>query len=118
LQIGMQPPPGWGAGQDRAGEDRAGWATLPDIGPPTRKPVSVRVDGTQVLLCSVRGTLYAYRDACAACGSGLAESTVDGTVLACPACGAHFDVRLAGRGLDDPAQHLDPLPLLSDSHGV
>jgi hypothetical protein len=27
-------------------------------------------------------------------------------------------VRRAGRGLDDPALHLDPLPLLSDSQGV
>ena len=34
------------------------------------------VAGTRVLLCSVRGTLYAYRDACAACGISLAEGTL------------------------------------------
>jgi len=39
-------------------------------------------------------------------------------VLACPACGSKFNVRLAGRGLDGTTQHLDPLPLLSDSQGV
>ena len=39
--------------------------------------------------------------------------------LACPACGICYDVRSAGRSLgDDPAVHLDPLPLLSDSQGV
>jgi Fe-S cluster biogenesis protein NfuA len=114
LQIGTRPP-GWGG---TAADDRAGWSPLPDLGPPTRRPVSLPVDGTQVLLCSVRGTLYAYRDACAGCGASLSESTVDGSVLACAGCGARFDVRLAGRGVDDPALHLDPLPLLSDSRGV
>ena len=38
--------------------------------------------------------------------------------LTCPACGARFNVRLAGQGLDDQTLHLDPLPLLADSHGV
>ena len=32
-------------------------------------------------------------------------------MLTCRACGAHFDVRRAGVGLEDPASHLDPLPL-------
>lgn len=115
LQVGMGPPPGWGAASE---EDRSGWATLPDIGPPTSRPRTVTVDGAQILLCSVRGTLYAYRDACAGCGSALAESTMDGPVLGCPGCGARFDVRLAGKSLDDPSLHLDPLPLLADSGGV
>ena len=33
-------------------------------------------------------------------------------VLRCPACGAHFDVRRAGRGLDGTDAHLEPVPLL------
>ena len=71
-----------------------------------------------MLLCSVRGTLYAYRDACAACGSSLAEGALDREQLVCPNCGTRYDVRLAGRGLDDAALHLEPLPLLADSAGV
>jgi nitrite reductase/ring-hydroxylating ferredoxin subunit len=71
-----------------------------------------------VLVCSVRGTLYAYRDACAGCGSGLADGTLNGNVLTCPSCPARFNIRLAGRGLDDTTHHLDPLPLLTDSAGV
>ena len=70
-----------------------------------------------VLVCSVRGTLYAYRDACASCGSSLGEGTLDREVLTCP-CGARYDVCRAGAGLDDLAAHLDPLPLLTDSQGV
>jgi len=111
LQVGMGPPSGWGG-------DRTGWTALPEIGPPSEGPVSVVVDGTRVLVCSVRGTLYAYRDSCGACGSTLDSSTVDDDVLVCASCAARFDVRLAGRGLDDPALRLHPLPLLSDSQGV
>ncbi len=44
------------------------WVTLPNIGPPSSRPVSAVADGVAVLVCSVRGTLYAYRDACAGCG--------------------------------------------------
>ncbi len=71
-----------------------------------------------MLVCSVRGTLYAYRDACAACGSSIAGGSLDREVLSCPACGTSFNVRLAGRGTDDETLHLDPLPLLADSQGV
>jgi hypothetical protein len=38
-------------------------------------------------------------------------------VLTC-ACGATYDVSRAGRGLRDPALHLEPLPLVTDSQGV
>jgi nitrite reductase/ring-hydroxylating ferredoxin subunit len=71
-----------------------------------------------VLVCSVRGTLYAYRDVCAACGHSLGDGTLDRGTLSCAACQTRYDVCLAGRGLDDPALHLDPLPLLADSAGV
>jgi nitrite reductase/ring-hydroxylating ferredoxin subunit len=74
------------------------------------------VEGTPVLVCSVRGTHYAYRDACAACGSTLAAAVLAGTELTCE-CGARFDIRLAGRALDSDL-HLEPLPLLSDNAGI
>jgi Fe-S cluster biogenesis protein NfuA/nitrite reductase/ring-hydroxylating ferredoxin subunit len=108
LQVGMGPPPGWYAPE---------WAAVPDSGPPDGRPRVVSVDGQQVLMCSIRGTLYAYRDSCV-CGSSLASSTVEGEVLTCPSCAARFDLPNAGRCLDGSDQHLDPLPLLSDSQGV
>jgi nitrite reductase/ring-hydroxylating ferredoxin subunit len=79
--------------------------------------VSASAGGAAVLVCSVRGTLYAYLDACAACGSSMATGQLDREELTCPACGAVYNVRLAGKGAD-PALHLDPLPLLADSRGV
>ncbi len=113
LQIGRRP----GAEAGRADGD-VGWVTLPGIGPPSSRPVTAAAGDLIVLVCSVRGTLYAYRDGCAACGSSLAEGALDREQLTCPGCGTRYDVRLAGRCLDDPALHLDPLPLLADSRGV
>lgn len=115
LQVGMGPPPGWVAG---SGAERTGWTTLPETGPPTGRATRLEVDGTPVLVCSVRGTLYAYRDACGACGASLAGATVDDGVLGCPACGDRFDVQLAGRGVDENTHRLAPVPLLSDSRGT
>ncbi len=71
-----------------------------------------------MLVCSVRGTLYAYRDSCAGCGSSMADGRLDREVLTCPGCGAQYNVRLAGKGVDESGLHLDPLPLLADSQGV
>jgi len=131
LQIGRRPADEAGVGGDPAalagngadgggadGGNESGWVTLPDIGPPSSRPVAASAAGMSVLVCSVRGTLYAYRDACAACGSSLAGGTLERELLTCPACAARYDVRLAGKALDDPAAHLDPLPLLADSRGV
>jgi Fe-S cluster biogenesis protein NfuA len=114
LQIGRRPDDAAAA----AGGNDVGWVTLPSVGPPSSRPVTAPAGDITVLLCSVRGTLYAYRDACAACGSSLAEGTLDREQLICPDCGARYNVRLAGRGLDDAALHLEPLPLLADSAGV
>lgn len=111
LQIGRRPP-------DEGAGASAGWITLPSVGPPSSRPVTAAAGDVTVLLCSVRGTLYAYRDSCAACGGSLADGTLERERLTCPGCGTHYDVRLAGRGVDDPALHLDPLPLLADSQGV
>ena len=79
---------------------------------------SATVEGTDLLLCRLLSGVYAYRDSCAGCGSSLAAAglqrspaTPGSAVLTCPSCGAHFDVRRAGAGLDDE-RHLDPVPLL------
>jgi Fe-S cluster biogenesis protein NfuA/nitrite reductase/ring-hydroxylating ferredoxin subunit len=115
LQIGPRPDgvPDGGTDAGNGGE----WVVLPDIGPPSSRPVTAAAAGLTVLICSVRGTLYAYRDACASCGSSLGGGTLAREVLTCT-CGSRYDVCRAGAGLDGPAAHLDPLPLLADSQGV
>jgi Fe-S cluster biogenesis protein NfuA/nitrite reductase/ring-hydroxylating ferredoxin subunit len=126
LQIGRRPGAAPGpAGPPAAGDQPAppapaapGWVALPGLGPPDGRPVIALAAGIPIVVCSVRGTLYAYYDACAACGGSFADGTVTGERLGCPGCGAGYDLRAAGKGLDDPARRLDPLPLLTDSHGV
>jgi Fe-S cluster biogenesis protein NfuA len=123
LQIGRRPEelafdaiPGQREPGPAAGG--VGWVTLPNIGPPSSRPISASADGIAVLVCSVRGTLYAYRDACAGCGASMAAGQLDREILTCPGCGASYNVRLAGKSQDDAELHLDPLPLLADSQGV
>jgi nitrite reductase/ring-hydroxylating ferredoxin subunit len=76
------------------------------------------VDGERVLFVRLARRTYAYRPVCAGCGAALDGAPVEGTALRCPACGRRFDARRAGRCLDDPHVHLDPLPLLVDGDGM
>jgi Fe-S cluster biogenesis protein NfuA/nitrite reductase/ring-hydroxylating ferredoxin subunit len=120
LQIGTRPAdavPLLDPGADSA-TTGASWVTLAGIGPPSARPVRADADGTAVLVCAVRGTLYAYLDRCARCAASLADGRLDRERLTCPSCDAAFDVRLAGRSIDDAGLHLDPLPLLADAAGV
>jgi Fe-S cluster biogenesis protein NfuA/nitrite reductase/ring-hydroxylating ferredoxin subunit len=113
LQIGR--PPQAATTHDDGG---ATWTDLPPLGPPTNRPTALELDGLRIVVCAVRGTLYAYRDACAVCDASLADSLQDQGLLTCPQCATAYDLRLAGRALSDDAHHLDPLPLISDSHGT
>ena len=84
------------------------------------------VAGTPIVGCRVGTDLYAFRDQCPRCDSGLAGAALSrrlggaagDAVMRCPTCGAHYDVRRAGAGLDDDGLHLDPLPLLSNAGGA
>jgi nitrite reductase/ring-hydroxylating ferredoxin subunit len=118
LQIGRRPDDLSGGSTRGVPPTVTAWVTLPEIGPPSSRPVSAIADGVPVLLCAVRGTLYAYRDACASCGASMASGHLDREILTCPECAAQYNVRLAGKGVTDVGAHLDPLPLLSDSQGV
>jgi nitrite reductase/ring-hydroxylating ferredoxin subunit len=112
--------PGAGGGGNGAGEetDPAAWTAadaLPELsdGELAASPVA----GEPVLFAKVGGTLFAYRLACPECGESLAEGRLEGEELACPKCAARYDVRRAGRGVEDAEQHLEPVPLLVDDGG-
>jgi Fe-S cluster biogenesis protein NfuA/nitrite reductase/ring-hydroxylating ferredoxin subunit len=64
------------------------------------------------------GTPYAYRPSCPACAASLEGAPLEGAELACPACGHRYDARRAGRCLDEPQLHLEPVPLLADEAGL
>ena len=73
------------------------------------------VDGVSMLICSAGGTLYAYRNACAACGSSMEEGVLQNGVITCPSCERSYDVRVAGRSSDQSDLHLHPFPLLPEA---
>jgi Fe-S cluster biogenesis protein NfuA/nitrite reductase/ring-hydroxylating ferredoxin subunit len=78
------------------------------------KITAAKVSGVHTVVCNIDGDLYAYRDKCPSCGSGLTRGELTGQTLQCPRCGHGYDVRIAGRGTTTPSDHLDPFPLLSD----
>ena len=119
LQIGKRPTDKHPPDEHLQTGNGGSWVPLPNIGPPSSRPVSASADGVAVVVCAVRGTLYAYRDACAQCGASLADGTLEREILGCARCGARYNARLAGQALEDSAgRHLEPLPLLADSQGV
>jgi Fe-S cluster biogenesis protein NfuA/nitrite reductase/ring-hydroxylating ferredoxin subunit len=106
---------------DAGGAPGGNWTTvagLADLAP--GEVGGFAVDGMAVVGIRVGSELYAYREACPSCDAPLAVGSVarrlggaaGDAVLRCPGCGAHFDVRRAGRGLDGTGVHLEPVPLL------
>jgi Fe-S cluster biogenesis protein NfuA/nitrite reductase/ring-hydroxylating ferredoxin subunit len=72
-----------------------------------------------LLVANVAGTLLAYQDRCAACGSALAaEGLLLGGTLTCPSCASSFDLPRAGRCRDDVTLQLTPVPLLRGAEGI
>jgi nitrite reductase/ring-hydroxylating ferredoxin subunit len=78
---------------------------------------AVRLDGVELLLANVGGSLLAYRNACAACGDPLDEARLEDGILSCPRCAAEFDLPRAGRAVGGEPLQLAPVPLL-ESGGV
>jgi Fe-S cluster biogenesis protein NfuA/nitrite reductase/ring-hydroxylating ferredoxin subunit len=102
-----------------SGPPEGAWATagaLPDLS--GGGTAVKRVAGEPVLFARVDGTPYAYRPVCPGCDAELEGATLDGAELACPACTRRYDVRRAGRCLDDPERYLAPVPLLVDDAGL
>lgn len=103
------------------------WQSVPELGDLRPGAVTeVLVEETRTLVCRVGDDLYAFCSRCARCGADLRGASLarrlggdrHDALLVCPGCQAHFDVRRAGACVDDPALHLDPLPLLRDEGGV
>jgi Fe-S cluster biogenesis protein NfuA/nitrite reductase/ring-hydroxylating ferredoxin subunit len=86
---------------------------VPGNGPTTRE-----VAGASLVFLRVAGRLLAYRARCPACEQSLEGATVDRTELVCGGCGNRFDALRAGRGLDLPELHLEPVPLLEGDDGL
>ena len=77
-----------------------------------------RVGGRAILFLKIQDILYGYRPICPSCESSLADGPVNGTDLTCPGCGNRYDALRAGRCLDAPQMHLEPVPLLVGEDGL
>jgi Fe-S cluster biogenesis protein NfuA/nitrite reductase/ring-hydroxylating ferredoxin subunit len=73
--------------------------------------IHVPTDVEPLFVCKSGGQLYAYRDLCPACNLPLHLGEISGKLVIC-SLGHRYDVRRAGQSPDNPALHLDPLPLL------
>ncbi len=99
------------------------WTSVPELLGLTPGTVAHATAGAMpIVACRVGTDLFAFRDTCARCHEALTGATVarrlggstGDAVLTCPSCRAHYDVRAAGRCIDDDTRHLEPLPLLAD----
>ncbi len=98
------------SGQAAAGAP--GWLPLEQAG--EIEPGAFRalaLEGVDLVVANVDGTVLAYRDHCAACAATLSDATLSGPFLTCASCGCAFDLPRAGRAAAGPGQ-LDPVPLL------
>jgi len=71
-----------------------------------------------VLFLKLGDDFYAYRHLCPGCGESLERGSLNDAELSCSGCSHRYDVRRAGRCLDDPQLHLEPIPLLVDEVAV
>ena len=93
-----------------------GWHTLAIDAPALL--TATDVDGTSLVVANVDGTLLAYRNECASCGSELAGGALDNGALACPSCGRSYFLPQAGRSMDDDHLQLHPIPLLREAEEI
>jgi Fe-S cluster biogenesis protein NfuA/nitrite reductase/ring-hydroxylating ferredoxin subunit len=76
------------------------------------------ISGEPVLFVTLGDDFYAYRHLCPGCGESLERGSLKEAELTCSGCGRSYDVRRAGRCLDAPQLHLEPIPLLVSEEGV
>ena len=103
----------------RPQEDGASWTVvggLPQLS--SGRMLVKEVSDEPVLFLKLGDDFYAYRHLCPGCGESLEGGGLDEAVLTCSGCSRRYDVRRAGRCLDDPQLHLEPIPLLVDEVAV
>ncbi|HSL00389.1 MAG TPA: NifU family protein [Rubrobacteraceae bacterium] len=109
LRRKKKRPDGVGA----SGQDASTWTVVGGLPQLSRGGTLLKeVSGEPVLFAKLEDDFYAYRHLCPGCGGALEEGNLQGAELSCPGCARRYDVRRAGRCLDDPQLHLEPIPLL------
>ena len=121
--VEPKPPPTFVAAptlrKKKKKEDKASWTVvggLPQLsgGGALAKDIS----GEPVLFVRLEDDYYAYRRTCPGCGESLAGGGLKEAELTCLECERRYDVRQAGRCLDEPGLYLGPVPLLVSEEGI
>ena len=100
-------------------EEQASWTVVGGLPQLSGGGILVKeISGEPVLFVKLENDLYAYRSICPSCGESLEGGSMKGAELGCPGCGRSYDVRRAGRCLDDSRLHLEPIPLLMGEEGL
>ena len=97
----------------RPEEDGASWTVVGGLPQLSGGGMLIKeISGEPVLFLKLEDDLYAYRHLCPGCGGSLEGGSLKGAELSCSLCHNRYDVHRAGRCLDDPQLHLEPIPLL------
>jgi nitrite reductase/ring-hydroxylating ferredoxin subunit len=105
--------------KQRPEEDGASWTVVGGLPQLSDDGMLVReISGEPVLFVKLGGDFYAYRHLCPGCGESLERGSLKGAELTCSGCTHRYDVRRAGRCLDAPQLHLEPIPLLESEEGI
>ncbi len=108
-----------GAGASNGGGSDPSWVMAGSLAELSGGGTMVeRVAGEPLLFVRIEADSYAYRPACPGCEEPLEGAQLHGAELTCGACGHRYDVRRAGRCLDEPKLYLEPVPLLLDDSGL
>jgi len=103
----------------RPEEDGASWTVVGGLPQLSGGGLLVKeISGEPVLFVKLEDDFYAYRHLCPGCGESLEGGSLKGDELSCPGCGYRYEARRAGRCLDDPQLHLEPIPLLVSKEGI
>jgi len=95
------------------------WFEVDGAGEPAEGVIAaVTVAGSELVIANVDGTLLAYMDACAGCGSALHGGALAQGALRCPQCARSYFLPRAGRSMDDERLQLEPVPLLREQGRV
>ena len=76
------------------------------------------ISGEPVLFVKLGPDFFAYRNVCPGCSGSLEDGVLDGSGVGCPGCGVQYDVRRAGKSLDDSRLQVEPIPLLVGEEGL
>jgi Fe-S cluster biogenesis protein NfuA/nitrite reductase/ring-hydroxylating ferredoxin subunit len=103
----------------RPDEDGASWTVVGGLPQLSGGGTLVKeISGETVLFLKLGEDFYAYRHLCPGCGESLEEGSLKEAELTCSGCDHRYDVRRAGRCLEDPQLHLEPIPLLVNEEVV